>query len=302
MRPRLLHLPQLLTLLLIALLSAPRSSVALESRPGKLRDLIRVRCSLDGEESWTVWRGELSYFIPRRKTRTLFQLVGASVSRCAKDKRGQWYQSSRELMYYLDPESGERVDTWRNPLTTEEVPVVHLANELVQERLRQAPDMTVSGPFATMQISSPHFYPNRLFRDQTLRSYSPEKMYIADQYRSITTSAEALAGRAPSLPMSFSDQQIGPWLPWMNMGKRPGQLIYKVVGHKVSSYEDVPALIRGEIDTRLQRYRFAPTCYQRRKNVTAWSYFAENIDAYKNRETFPVAAPAVEGECAANKP
>ena len=271
-----------------------------ETRAGTLRELIRVRCSTDGEDQWTVWQGKLFSFVPGRRPELLFDLVGANVARCAKDSRNRWFITSRELMYYLDPETGERVDRWRNPLTTEEVPVVHVANDLVQSILRGSPDITTSGPLATLRIDIPLFYPNALFRDANLKPYSPMRMYQAAESFGLVTTTAALSERSPSAPMSFTWHRLGPWLPWMNMGRRPGILFYSADGSKVSSYEQLPALIRQEIDARLPRYRNAPRCYVRRKNVTSWSYFSEQLEAYKGGETqFPAAAPLLEGECPA---
>ena len=190
--PLALLLGALAPLTVQAEVTAPAESAAgaPETRAGTLRELIRVRCSTDGEDQWTVWQGKLFSFIPGRRPRHLFNLIGANVARCAKDNRNRWFITSRELMYYLDPETGERVDRWRNPLTTEEVPVVHVANDLVQSVLRGSPDITISGPLATLRIDIPLFYPNALFRDENLKPYSPTRMYqAAESFGLITTTA-----------------------------------------------------------------------------------------------------------------
>jgi hypothetical protein len=44
---------------------------------------------------------------------------------------GQWWLITRELSYYLDPKTSEKLTHWTNPFTNEIVNVVHVANDPV---------------------------------------------------------------------------------------------------------------------------------------------------------------------------
>lgn len=50
-------------------------------------------------------------------------------------KQGKgWRLVSREILLYLDPKTGEVVRSWKNPWTGETVPVLHVANDPVNQR------------------------------------------------------------------------------------------------------------------------------------------------------------------------
>jgi hypothetical protein len=45
--------------------------------------------------------------------------------------QGQFQLLSRELAYYLNPDNGERLSLWLNPLNNASVDVVHVSNDPV---------------------------------------------------------------------------------------------------------------------------------------------------------------------------
>merc|ERR1711937_227654 len=108
---------------------------------------------------------------PNEQQKTLFGLTGVNVASCFQDpKDGKWYFSSRELMYYLDPNSEEMkpLDTWLNPWTNETVRVVHVANSPVQAPFGFSNDtmpVTLLGKDGSVTAQSSDynlFYPNVL--------------------------------------------------------------------------------------------------------------------------------------------
>ena len=56
----------------------------------------------------------------------------------------------------------------------------------------------------------------------------------------------------------LSWDRIGPWLPWMKMGNKPGQLIYSAQGLKIDSFSELPEWLQAEINNRLPLYKEAP--------------------------------------------
>jgi hypothetical protein len=97
---------------------------------------IKTRASLDANESnFLSWTGNIYSFIPGEKRQLLFKIVGMSVSRCIPTGKGSWDFTSRELTYYLNPETKEILHQWENPWTEEKVTVVHVANSPVQAGL-----------------------------------------------------------------------------------------------------------------------------------------------------------------------
>lgn len=264
-----------------------------------LADLVRVRCATDGRDVFVVWRGRVEAHEAEAEPRHLFDVVGVNVARCDRAGAG-WYLTSRELMLYLDPSSGEVLDRWSNPWTGAEVPVVHVANDPVQSPLTRAPTLRVEGALATFAVRFPLRYPNPLAGDPRFAAYSPAPMYEASESFELSFPADELGAdaRAQVSSMGVVWRREGPWLPWMAMGDRPGRLVYEATGERVADYAAVPAALRAVIEERLPGYRAAPRCYLAADNMTSWRYFAAHFAAYLRGEQFPVSAPAGDGPCA----
>lgn len=256
-----------------------------------------MRCALDGREVVMTWTGDVYAVVPTERQRRLFGVVGMNIARCLR-VAGQWHLTSRELLYYLDPATGAPLHRWTNPWTTAAVPVVHVANDRVQNVLAGGVPMTVADDTATITFDIPLFYPNPLAGDPVTRAFDPSASYQAAELFAFATPFEAIVGSSPTVPsLWFTWHRIGPWLPWMGMGERPGVLMYSTRGRKIAAWDELPTLLRDEIATRLPRYRHAPACVLAGKNETSWTYFARHLAAYQAGERFPIAASVDPAEC-----
>jgi hypothetical protein len=227
----------------------------------------------------------------------LFDVVGLNVARCVRHD-GAWHLTSRELMYYLAPGGERPLERWRNPWTDVEVPVVHVANHLVQARLAGGAPLTVADGRATVAIDVPLFYPNPLAADPALAAYGPSASYQGGEFFTLGVPAAALtATTAPTMQLTW--HRLGPWLPWMQMGDRPGVLLYRASGRKLGSLDELPAFLRAELRDRLPLFAHAPTCVVDARNQTSWTYFAAHLADYLAGAEFPRPAPVDPGECPA---
>ncbi len=77
-----------------------------------------------------------------------------------------------------------------------------------------------------------------------------------------------------NVPAEISWTRIGPWLPWMKMGQRPGNMVYQCSGFKINGdeYDSMPAPFREYIQKHHPEYRHAPDEFSR-PNETSWTYF-----------------------------
>jgi hypothetical protein len=260
-------------------------------------DLARVRCATDGSDVVTSWRGSIYARIPGAEVRRLFDIAGMNVARCQRDAGG-WLLLSRELMFYLDPETGEVLHRWTNPWTGAEVPVVHVANDHVQGRFAAPPPLERRGDDATFVVEIAPVYPNPLAADPELAAFSPQPTYAALEMFALTAPAAELGapGRTRVSTMQLSWHRVGPWLPWMQQGDRPGALVYSARGERVDGIGALAEPVRSEL-ARLPLYRSAPRCASDRPNMTSWRYFAAHVDAYRRGDRFPLPAPATPGAC-----
>lgn len=253
------------------------------------KEWVKVRSSLDGTASFLTWNGSIYSFVPGEPKRRLFKIVGMSVSRCIAEDEG-WKFTSRELTYYLNPDTGEILHQWPNPWTSETVTVIHVANNPVQGYFKGKFPAKVEGDTTTFVFDLFPTYPNALAEDPKFAEYSPNPTYqAAELFKLAVPTAELMQEDTVSVSkLILSWDRIGPWLPWMKMGDRPGHLIYSATGLKVNSVAELPSLLQEEINTRVPLYKDAPKDQLDTEDMTSWLYFKTHFDAYLAGEKFPI--------------
>ncbi len=255
---------------------------------------VKTRSSLDPTEStFLIWKGKIYTFIPGEKRKLLFKIVGMSVSRCLPTTEDSWEFTSRELTYYLDPQTEEIVRKWENPWTGEIVQVIHVANNPVQGHFQGKFPAQVEGDSTTFVFDIFPTYPNPLADDPKFVEYSPQPIYQAAELFKLTVpTADLYNSELSSVSqLKLSWDRIGQWLPWMKMGDRSGSLIYSAIGGKVSGVSELPQVLQDEINTRVPLYKQAPKSYLEGEDMTSWLYFQQYFDAYLAGEIFPIIAP-----------
>lgn len=253
-------------------------------------ELVRTRCSTDGSNIYTEWEGSVYAFIPQEKQRKLFNIIGMNVARCLQNNEGRWFLTSRELTFYLDPETNQILERWQNPWTQEVVPVVHVANNPVQNTLGGKYPVFVDGKNVTFSLDIPLTYPNVLGKDPKFQDYSPQVLYQAGEFFKFTVPAEEVTDTSKATTNSFSGAwtRLGPWLPWMKMGDRPGQLVYSATVRKFQSFEKLSPVLQELIRSRLRVYKEAPSCFLATENETSWTYFRKHFQKYLQGAQFPI--------------
>jgi hypothetical protein len=255
------------------------------------KDWVKVRSSLDGSQTFLTWTGSIYAFVPGEQKKRLFKILGMSVSRCIANEGSSWDFTSRELTYYLDPNTGEILHKWENPWTGEILPVIHVANNPVQGHFKGSFPAQVDGDITTFVFDLFPTYPNPLAGDTRFLDYSPNPNYQAAELFKLTVPTEDLHNpeRTSVSRLNLSWDRIGPWVPWMKMGSKAGNLIYSAFGSKVNSFTDLPKLLQDEINTRVPSYKDAPQSPLDQEDMTSWTYFKQHFEAYLSREIFPVA-------------
>ncbi|MGJ5675549.1 MAG: DUF1838 domain-containing protein [Nostochopsis sp.] len=254
---------------------------------------VKTRSSLDpAESSFLSWTGKIYAFVPGEKRTLLFKIVGMSVSRCIPTEAGCWDFTSRELTYYLNPKTEEILHKWDNPWTKETVPVMHVANNPVQGHFKDKFPAQVDGESTTFVFDIFPTYPNPLIGDAKLAQYTPQSTYQAAELFKITVPTTDLFNLELTSvsQLRLSWDRIGQWLPWMKMGDRSGYLIYSAYGSKVQGFDELPQLLKDEINTRVPLYKNAPKSFLDVEDMTSWLYFQQHFAAYLASERFPLPA------------
>lgn len=262
----------------------------LNSAEGFIKAQRKIQCSLkDGEETTFVWRGKAYSRVPGEKDRHLFDLLGMNVRACQTlndPKQGVGYRHvSREIMLYLDPQTGEVMRRWNNPWTQETVNVVQVANDPVNGhpvygKTKDGKSLAfkpfILGDTWQMPHEFPLFYPNPL--GGQYQKYVGGTYHAAEIFDFSGNLAELLNADISIAYPQVAWVRIAGWLPWMEMGDRAGLMYFNAMGGKLNSWNDLPEVMKSEIKRSFPEYRHAPPLDDQRPNETSWTYFKKQVD------------------------
>lgn len=274
---------------------------AAEARPLDLNnpaDAVRagrkVQCSLkDGVPVVYHWSGKMFSRVPGEPDRHLFNLEGMNVRQCVTvtdPQRGTgWRMVSRELMFYLDPATGQIVRQWTNPWLNKAVETVHVANDPVNMR-PQFPVRADGTPAVTgwriqngrvfMPTEVPLFYTNPLGGDY--QEHAGNQYHAMEIFDFIADEKDLVDGNKDRANAAIAWVRISPWLPWMGMGGRPGLLVFNAMGQTLpDGIAGLPKVMRDEIAASYPIYTAPPPLDDARPNETSWTYFRKRVDAAK---------------------
>ncbi len=244
----------------------------------------------DGVTRYGVFEGRAYSRVPGERDRHLFNVLGVNTRQCGTvtdPERGQGFRSvSREVMLYLHPETNDVLDRWENPWSGETVDVVHVANDPVNMREPRfaldasgQPGTVALRRYGEMLFSSaevPLFYDNPLGGNY--------QRYVGGTYHAMeifnsSYHADELLGEV-SLSRSYvAWTRVAQWLPWMQMGSRPGVMVINATGTSVFDRGVIPEPLLSVLEDRYPSYFEPPPVDDTRPNETSWTVFKTFIDA-----------------------
>lgn len=249
------------------------------------------------------WQGVAYSRIPGEKDRHLFNVQGMNIRQCARFEdpvKGPGFRSvSREVMLYLDPATNKVLRHWDNPWTGETVEVMHVNNDPVNSRTPRfardaegrpavtfAPDAVINGTAMQGGGAALLFYDNPLAGDY--QEYEGGKYHASEFLTLAYPLDDALdAERTAIQDAVISWGRVSGWLPWMKMRGRSGLLVHWTHGMRLHDWNDLPEVLRSEIETNYPIYREPPPVDDDRPNDTTWSVFKRWIDERRARGEAP---------------
>jgi len=253
----------------------------------------RLQCGVSADEPAVFhWSGNIYGRSPGVRDKLLFKGEGMNIRRCVEvedPERGTgWRLISREVMLMLDPETGEVLDRWENPYTGETVEVMHIHNDPVNGGANfarsadgkpfQLSTLREAGEFVFIPYEVPLFYPNPLaggYQNAVGNMYHAMEIFDFSALKSDLYDAS----KPTAYPM-ISWVRVSPWAPWMNMGGRPGQMVFNAMGRKLpGGFEELPAVLKDEIRENYPIYETAPPKDDARPNETTWTKYKKLTDA-----------------------
>ena len=276
-----------LSLLAVVMLAASAvGALNLESAEDNFQAFMRTRGDLSGREVVFYWTGDIYSFIPEVGSRHLFAADGFNIGRL--EEHGNGYRLlTREVFVYRDPDTGEILEEWANPLTTDTVGVIHVWNDPVNSYMpRSQGDWEFQMPYTELPYNRISWnldillaYPSPLPADSFPR-YSGSNLYQgAELFHFFVSRSDLEDTTLTTVPCQISWTRLGQWLPWMRMADRPGYLIYHCSGAKLpGGFSALPADIRELVADHDNSFSRAPETYQT-PNQTSWTYFRSLLEA-----------------------
>lgn len=246
----------------------------------------KMQCStVDGRPAVYAWEGKAYARRQGEKDTHLFNVEGMNIRACSAitdEKRGPGFALvSREILLYLDKDTGEVLDMWDNPWTGESVKVQHVENDPVNW---ESYEIGWNGKPATwggevygnqwyFKSTFPLWYSNPLggdYQEEIGGTYHATEMFnffgrTDDLFDPSTTEATVSVGWA----------RLSDWLPWMKMNGREGAFYVHTAGFRVGSWDEMSDTMKTYINERAPLYRTAPPTGDPRDNMTSWKHYKE---------------------------
>ena len=277
--------------------AAAADEIDLSTPEGAIAAARKVQCSLKDEHPVTYWwLGDMFSRVPGEPDRLIFKVEGMNIRQCvtvSDEVRGEGYRMvSREVLFYLDPETGEVVDEWENPWTGETVEVLHIDNDPVNSRPTFPYDAdgnpsarfrgTIQGDLWWQTATVPLYYHNVLGGDY--QDYVGNKYHATEMFNFMGIVSELTDPDLHTVNNHVGWVRTSDWLPWMKMRGRAGTVYFHTAGRKLERYEDLSDLMLEQIETRFQKYSEPPSVDDTRPNETSWTYFKKLIDERRAQE------------------
>ncbi len=256
----------------------------------------KMQCSLnDGEPVVTWWQGHVFSRIQGERDRLLFDVQGTNIRACVTvndPQKGYGYRMvSKEVMLYIDPQTKQVLRTWKNPFIGKDVEVVHVANDPVNsqsptfansERGPYKFNATIKDGYVLSNVEAPLFYSNPLAGE--FQDYIGGRYQAIELFNFFMREDDLRDGKKAAVEhMSISWVRVAQWLPWMEMADRPGSMIFNASGMRLKKYEDLPEVMRKEIETNYPQFK-SPPLDDKRPNETSWTYFKKRVEAKKKQQ------------------
>lgn len=263
----------------------------------KVRRKMTCHSLTDGKVVYGTWEGRAYSRVPGEKDRHVFNVMGINTRQCSTandEERGEGYRSvSREIMVYMDPETDEVIDTWENPWTGEEVTVLHVANDPVNMRRpsfakgEDGKPMEVSlrvyGDIVATGSEVPLFYDNPLAGEY--QQYVGGTYHAIEMFNNFYPKKQLLNNRTKDMPeTTLAWARVSQWLPWMEMGSKPGIMMFNTTGFSTHDKGKIPPRLMKVLEDRFPEYLTPPPADDPRPNETSWTVFKKYADSKPDAE------------------
>ena len=225
--------------------------------------------------------------VPQEQNYKCFRTFGFGAGRYEKVDDG-YRIYSREVLYYLDPNTGEILEDWSNPfLGGRTVKVAHIQNDPVNGVFSLTAPGPLAPPYAYVSCGDMVAFQWNFFiqhpaamnrKDYPLYSSGDIDQH-AELWGMIGSKTDILNPDTTSAYCTMSWSRVADWLPFMEMGNAPGKMIFHSHSMKLmDGPEELPRSILDYIEKHNSEYLTAPTEWNGPQMTSSAQVFKEMID------------------------
>ncbi len=231
------------------------ASLSINTPEENLRSVIRMTGSLDPVDTPWWYNGTMYAIVGEEQPIPIMKFEGMEIYWMRKISDAEYELTGNTVTFFRDIETHAFLETWQNPFTGKTVEV----KDAVQGggkgrgfsyatngiRPMSFKDKIASSPLQlewsyardTLWMHNQTVYPPGMPppRAQRQTMFAPINDFVDDSVR--------------SLPSVFSSTVFMPWLKWMDMGERPGHVVWHASGAKLRSLDDLPAEYRARAES-----------------------------------------------------
>lgn len=257
----------------------------------------------------STFHGTMFASIGTRRLVPLFGYEGTGVTKCRMTPEGNLQMRGKETGYFTDVQTGEVIDTWRNPFTDEVVDVFHFLNDRIGATItREMPRLTVGdatdehavemnafddapSPDATpfvlpwqvygdevlLEWDYAHEYPNPVDPQRWPKASTGPTINPSEHFTIFTSLAQLEDRDNPSAQFRAGFSRVSPFWPWMRMGESGvdgvmfGRLFSRTT---VRGRDDVPPKLLARIDAACPDFLEYPQDWDEGPILSSWEAFA----------------------------
>jgi hypothetical protein len=276
-------------------LRSPPLDLDLDRPADNLLAWMKMRASLEGQDVYFWFTGTLDMAVPGEAIRPIVTVETLILRRSVPRGDGVWHVTDWEASLYRDAVTGAIADELRNPVTGATVRPMHYREGPVTFEYRaDAQPQLVGLPTPFERKAAPFRQPWRVVGDdlwmvKDFYIFGQKQWLDIDEFPAETPAtplnvssiatmhaslAEVLDPSVASTRTRYFYQATSDFLPWMQMGQRPGFVVWHEAGKKLFSLAELPVATRDDLQ------RIHPVWFNR---PVPWEGFTNMYSQYRDR-------------------
>jgi hypothetical protein len=230
----------------------------------RARIYAKVKGSSAAETVYTFCRLHLYLWLNDGNLIPMVSMSNLNIANWAPLPNGNYGAKVHEVGVYTKFDTDELIETWRNPVTGEEREVWQFVGGPLSVEV--GPDGVVTGAEATLKpkpmridqygdmvlvpTQSAFSFPNPMKPAQWPKEAGSPTFYWDSHYVFGARASDVANKRVTNAPAFVQFQNMVSFHPWIGMGQTPGRTYGKAFGTKLRSLDELPAVVRGNLEKK----------------------------------------------------